>query len=80
MGHAQKAPFIGHGVGIQLNELPVLTPRSKDVLTENMVLAIEPKFVVPKVGAVGVENTYRVTSSGLECLTPFPEEIADITF
>lgn len=80
MGHVQKAPFIGHGVGIQLNELPVITPRSKDVLAENMVIAIEPKFVVPKVGAVGVENTYRVTPSGLECLTPFPEEISDLTF
>lgn len=80
MGHRQQAPFIGHGVGIQLNELPVLTPRSKDVLEENMVLAIEPKFVVPGVGAVGVENTYRVTSSGLECLTVCPEEISDITY
>lgn len=79
MGHLQKAPFIGHGVGIQLNELPVLTPRSKDVLAENMVIAIEPKFVVSKVGAVGVENTYRVTPGGLECLTPFPEEISDLT-
>jgi len=80
MGHRQQAPFIGHGVGIQLNELPVLTPRSKDVLEENMVLAIEPKFVVPRVGAVGVENTYRVTPSGLECLTVCPEEISDITY
>ncbi|MCM1005925.1 MAG: Xaa-Pro peptidase family protein [Prevotella sp.] len=80
MGHLQQAPFIGHGVGIQLNELPVITPRSKDVLEENMVLAIEPKFVVPKVGAVGVENTYRVSPSGLECLTPFSEELSDITF
>lgn len=80
MGHVQKAPFIGHGVGIQLNELPVVTPRSKDILDENMVIALEPKFVVPKVGAVGVENTYRVTAHGLECLTPFDEEIQDLTF
>lgn len=80
MGHTQQAPFIGHGVGIQLNEQPVITPRSKDILAENMVIAIEPKFVVPKVGAVGVENTYCVTTDGLKCLTPFPEEIADLTF
>lgn len=80
MGHTQQAPFIGHGVGIELNELPVITPRSKDILEENMVLAIEPKFVVEKVGAVGVENTYRVTATGLECLTNLSEEIADITF
>ena len=78
MGHMQKAPFIGHGVGIQLNELPVITPRSKDVLAENMVIAIEPKFVIPGVGAVGVENTYCVTSKGLECLTPFSEDIEDL--
>ena len=78
MGHLQHAPFIGHGVGIQLNELPVLTPRSKDILEENMVIAIEPKFVIPHVGAVGVENTYRVTPTGLECLTPFPEEIPSL--
>lgn len=79
MGHSQHAPFIGHGVGIQLNELPVITPRSRHILEENMVLAIEPKFFVPEVGAVGLENTYRVTASGLECLTIAPEEIQDIT-
>ncbi len=78
MGHRQKGMFIGHGVGIQLNEWPVLTPRSKDVLEKNMVIAVEPKFVIPEVGAVGVENTYQVTEGGLRCLTVFPEEIADL--
>lgn len=78
MGHTQKAAFIGHGVGIELNEMPVLTPRSKDVLEKNMTIAIEPKFVVPGVGAVGVENTYLVTNNGLENLTPFPEEMAEL--
>lgn len=78
MGHTQKAAFIGHGVGIELNELPVLTPRSKDLLEKNMTIAIEPKFVIPHVGAVGVENTYMVTDSGLVNLTPFPEEMADL--
>lgn len=75
MGHNSQVSFIGHGVGIELNELPVITPKSKDILKENMTLAIEPKFVIPHVGAVGVENTYVVTSSGLLNLTPFPEEI-----
>lgn len=78
MGHSQHASFIGHGVGIQLNELPVLTPRSRHLLEEDMTIAIEPKFVIPGVGAVGVENTYRVTPDKLECLTPFPEEISDL--
>lgn len=78
MGHRQKAAFIGHGVGIELNEQPVLTPRSKDLLEDSMTIAIEPKFVIPSVGPVGVENTYVVRPAGLECLTPFPEEIQEL--
>lgn len=75
MGHKSQVGFIGHGVGIELNELPVITPRSKDILAENMTMAIEPKFVIPHVGAVGIENTYIVTKKGLENITVFPEEI-----
>lgn len=75
MGHRSQVGFIGHGVGIELNELPVVMAKSKDILEENMTLALEPKFVIPKVGAVGVENTYVVTEKGLENLTVFPEEI-----
>lgn len=78
MGHNQQAPFIGHGVGIELNELPVVTARSRDSLKENMVIALEPKFVIPDVGAVGVENTYVVTPGGLQCITNFPEEIQEL--
>ena len=43
-----------------------------------MTIALEPKFVIPGVGAVGVENTYVVTESGLECITVFPEEIQEL--
>ncbi len=78
MGHRQKASFIGHGVGIELNEMPVVTPRSKDSLEENMTIALEPKFVIPGVGAVGVENTYVVTLEGLKSITIFPEEIQEL--
>lgn len=75
MGHKSQVAFIGHGVGIELNELPVITARSKDILEANMTLAIEPKFVIPHVGAVGIENTYVVTPNGLRNLTVFPEHI-----
>lgn len=75
MGHKSRVSFIGHGVGIELNELPVINARSKDILQENMTLAIEPKFVIPHVGAVGIENTYVVRNSGLENITVFPNEI-----
>lgn len=74
-GHRQKAAFLGHGVGIELNEQPAISGRSKVMLQEGMVLAVEPKFVLPDIGAVGLENTYIVTSGGLENITPAPEEI-----
>ena len=78
MGLKQKAGFIGHGVGIEVNELPVIAPRSRDVLQAGNVIALEPKFVIPQVGAVGIENTYVVRDNGLECLTNFPEEIQEL--
>lgn len=78
MGSTRQAGFIGHGVGITINELPVLAPRSKSVLEENNIIAIEPKFVIEHVGAVGIENTYRVTANGLECLTNTPEDLISL--
>lgn len=60
MGHRYHAGFVGHGIGIEVNEQPVLAPRSHDILEEGNVIAVEPKFVLPGLGAVGVENTYIV--------------------
>lgn len=78
MGTRQQAKFVGHGIGIQINELPVLTPRSKEVLEPGMVFALEPKYVIPGVGAVGIENSFLVTDTGLEKLTLFDEEIIQL--
>lgn len=75
MGQKQQAKFVGHGIGIEINELPVLAPRMNTVLQENMVIALEPKFIVEGVGAVGTENSYVVTGAGLEKITVFGEEI-----
>lgn len=78
MGHGHKASFIGHGVGIELNEAPVVMERNKGVLVENMTIALEPKFVLPGIGAVGVENTYVVRPGGLENLTDYREELQQL--
>ncbi len=75
MGHRQKAGFCGHGVGIEINETPVIAPRSRDILQTGNAIAMEPKFVIPHVGAVGIENTYIVTPEGARCITNAPEEI-----
>ncbi len=59
MGHGNsKVKFLGHGVGLELDELPVIAEGYDFVLGENMTVAIEPKFLFPKIGAVGVENTW----------------------
>lgn len=78
MGHRQHAGFIGHGVGIEINELPVIAPRSRDILREYNVIALEPKFVIPHVGAVGIENTYIIHADRVECITTAPEEIISL--
>lgn len=78
MGYKQKAAFVGHGLGIQINEMPVLTGKSRDQFKENMLIAFEPKFVIPNIGAVGVENTYLITKDGVENLTVFEENIIDL--
>lgn len=75
MGHRQHAAFIGHGVGIEINEWPVIAPRSKDILAEGNAIALEPKFVIPGVGAVGVENTYIVGADGMNSITRAPQEL-----
>lgn len=77
MGYPEPVPFVGHGVGIELDELPLIARGVKSPLEEGMVFALEPKFVFPE-GAVGIENTFAVTGSGLETLTVFDEEIGYI--
>lgn len=79
MGTKQQAKFVGHGVGLEINEPPVLAPRSKELLEANIVFALEPKFVIPNVGAVGIENTYLTTHSSIENLTVLEEEIIDLS-
>ena len=54
------------------------TKTIKDILEENNVIALEPKFVIPQVGAVGIENTYVVTPEGMKSITNAPEEIISL--
>lgn len=71
MGYGQqRVSFVGHGVGLELDELPVIARDSKDVLIPGMVVAIEPKFVFPGLGVVGIEDTVLIERpSGAEYLS-----------
>jgi len=64
-----KVTFIGHGLGLEINELPVITPRHHVILKEGMVFAFEPKFIFPGEGAIGVEVDYVVRKDKLERVT-----------
>ena len=74
MGLERQARFVGHGLGIQINELPVIA-QADMALERGMVIALEPKFIVPGVGAVGTENTYVVMEEGMRLLTRCPQDI-----
>lgn len=69
MGHGSKVNFIGHGVGLELDELPVIARAVDFILEEGMVFTLEPKFIFPGQGAVGIEDTFVVRPHGLEQLT-----------
>jgi Xaa-Pro dipeptidase len=72
---AERVRFLGHGVGMEIDELPILAPGFDEPLVEGNVVAIEPKFVFPGRGAVGIENMYAVTAAGYETLTTASEEL-----
>lgn len=78
MGVEQKARFIGHGIGLEINEMPVLASRMKQELEPGMVFALEPKIVLPGIGPVGIENSWAVKADGLEKLTLCSEEIVEL--
>ncbi len=76
MGYGvDRVRFLGHGVGLELDELPVLVAGSTQALEAGMVIAVEPKFVFPGEGAVGLETTYLVGEGPPEALVDYPDGV-----
>jgi Xaa-Pro dipeptidase len=76
MGYGQgKVSFVGHGLGLEINEWPILRRGEKKPLAPGMVFAFEPKFVFPNEGAVGIEVDFIVRGQGLERVTEFPKDV-----
>jgi Xaa-Pro dipeptidase len=71
----QQVRFVGHGIGLEVDEYPFLAPRLDLELKAGMVFALEPKIFHPGVGISGIEDTYLVTENGLERLTVTEREI-----
>lgn len=71
-----QVSFIGHGIGTEIDEYPFIARGFKEqLLEENMTFAFEPKVVFAGLGAIGIENTFRVTSDGIKHLTFSNEEL-----
>jgi len=76
MGAAEpKIRFTGHGLGIELDEFPFIAKGQTLALEAGMLIALEPKVILPGKGVVGIENTLIVTETGLESLTLYPDTI-----
>lgn len=70
MGYGKrKVKFLGHGIGLLIDELPVIAEKFTEPLEEGMVFAVEPKKGILGIGMVGIENTFIVTRPGGECIT-----------
>ncbi len=65
----RQARFLGHGIGLVIDELPVIAKGFDEPLQEGMVIALEPKKGIAGVGMVGIENTFLVTPEGGRCIT-----------
>jgi Xaa-Pro dipeptidase len=73
-----KTRFIGHGIGLEIDEYPFIAQGHDYPLEEGMTFALEPKMVFPGEGAVGIENTFVVGGGGIEKLTPAEEELVEV--
>lgn len=72
--NGSKCGFVGHGVGLELDEYPVLGPLDH-AIERNMTIAIEPKIIYPDRGVLGIEDTFLTTENGARRLTRLPQEI-----
>lgn len=71
----EKVRFVGHGVGLELDEPPYLAPKMNFPLAAQMVVAVEPKVALEGVGVIGNEDTLIIRDSGFELLTIAPPEM-----
>ncbi|MFC1871044.1 M24 family metallopeptidase [Chloroflexota bacterium] len=81
MGWKEKqVAFVGHGIGLEIDEYPLIAPSFHHEFQRNMVFAFEPKLVFPGKGAVGVEDDYVVTETGVERITTYSDQLLTVSY
>jgi len=74
----QRGQYLGHGVGLELDELPVLSGRTHLKFEKNMVLAVECKFIIPDFGAVFLEDTVVIEEKGCQILSSSERDLFEV--
>ena len=74
----RQVKFLGHGIGLVIDEIPVIARGFDTPLQENMVLAVEPKKGIENFGMIGIENTFIVTPRGGQCITGFSKGLVPV--
>jgi len=73
---ASQVRFVGHGIGLELDELPTISKGSREIIKLGMVIAVEPKFIFPGEGAIGIEDSFLVEDlAGARCLSTMSKDI-----
>ncbi len=73
-----KGYYIGHGIGLELDDPPALTKGNEELISAGMCLCIEPKLIVPEWGAIDIEDTVIIKDEGPEILTPVPLHLFEV--
>jgi Xaa-Pro aminopeptidase len=74
-GYTEFHYGVGHGVGLAIHENPWLRADSEELCEENMLTTIEPGIYLPGVGGIRLENLYRITRHGNDCLNRLPVDL-----
>jgi Xaa-Pro aminopeptidase len=77
-GEGKRSQLIGHGVGIELNEPPLLSPQDSSIISEGNVIALDMHMLDEQVGAVKLEDMIFVTAGGNEILNLTPRDLFEI--
>lgn len=63
----------GHGVGLEIHELPRISLRAETQLRAGHIVTIEPGLYYPEIGGIRIEDLVLVTKKGHQNLTKYPK-------